>query len=158
MEHIASIAGAISGITALIGVIYMLAYWRGKVDAQLNSQSKTFQDYPLGEMWTMVKTLWEIYVVEALHHRPDLAQRGSGFKLKKEGEDLISDHMRTLLEDIPRNPFNSEYIATGYMVVKHIGLDIINEMAEQKKLSVQEAIAILSCYLEAHCNNAHPTA
>ncbi len=158
MEHIATITGAISGGLSLIGVIYMLAYWRGKVDTQLNSLSKSFHDYPPGEMWTMTKTLWEIYVVEALHHRPDLAEHGSGFKLKKEGEDLISDRMKTLLDNIPGNPFNSEYIATGYLVVKHIGLDGINEMAEQKKLSVQEAIAVLSCYLEAHCNKAHPTA
>ena len=82
------------------------------------------------------------------HHQPDLAERGSSFKLKKEGEDLIPEYMKPLLERIPHNPLKSEAIATGYLVVKYIGLDLISKMAEDKQLNVQEAIAILSCYLE----------
>ncbi|MBA7613101.1 hypothetical protein ES703_20344 [subsurface metagenome] len=106
----------------------------------------------------MVKTMWEIYVVSALHHRPDLAQHGSAFKLKKEGEDLIPDDMKALLDRIPRphNPVNQEALASGYLVVKHIGLDLIGKMAEEKNITLQEAIAILSCYLDAH--ESHPTA
>jgi len=66
--------------------------------------------------------------------------------------------MKTLLSRIPRNPYNSELIATGYLVVKHIALDLIHDMATQKKLSVQETIAILSCYLEVSCNTDNPDA
>jgi len=145
---IASIVGAISGCISLLGLAYLFGVWRGKVDHAINDLSEVVKNYPPAEMWTMTKTLWDIYVIEALHHRPDLAEHGSSFKLKKEGEDLIPDHMKTLLKRIPHNPHNSEAIATGYLVVKHIGLELINEMAEQKKLSVQEAIAILSTYLD----------
>ena len=145
---IASIIGAISGGLSLVGVVYMLGIWRGKVDNQLNSLSKSFQDYPPAEMWTMTKTLWDVYVMDALRHRPDLAEHGSGFKLKKEGEDLIPDYMLPLLDRIPRNPGLKEDIATGYLVVKHIGLELVSKMAEEKKVSIQEAIALLSTYLE----------
>jgi len=147
---IASIVGAGTGSISLLGLVYLFGGGRGKVDSAINGLSEVVKNYPPAEMWTMTKTLWDIYVIEALHHRPDLAEHGSSFKLKKEGEDLIPDHMKTLLKRITRNPYNSEAIATGYLVVKHIGLELINEMAEQKKLSVQEAIAILSTYLDGH--------
>ena len=150
MHDIAGVIGAVSGCISLLGIVYLFGVWRGKVDGTLKALNKCMEQYPPAEAWVMTKTLWDIYVVEALHHRPDLAEHGSGFKLKKEGEDLIPDHIKTLLQHIPRNPYNSEAIATGYLVVKHIGLDLINDMAAQKELSVQEAIAILSCYLDAH--------
>lgn len=148
MELWANIIGPISGGLSLIGIIYLFGVWRGKVDSALKELKDCVNHYPPAEMWTMCKTLWDIYVVEALHHRPDLAEHGSGFRLKKEGEDLIPDYIKPLLERIPRNPHNSELVATGYLVVKHIGLELISKMAEEKELTVQEAIAILSTYLE----------
>lgn len=148
MELWVNIIGPISGGLSLIGIIYLFGVWRGKVDSALNEFKDCIKNYPPAEMWTMVKTLWDIYVVEALHHRPDLAEHGSGFRLKKEGEDLIPDYIKPLLKRIPRNPHNSELVATGYLVVKHIGLDLIGKMAEEKELTVQESIAILSTYLE----------
>jgi len=154
---IGGIIGTITGCISLVGLVYFLGVWRGKIDTSLHAVQDCIKDYPPAEMWTMVKTLWDIYVVSALHGRPDLADHGSGFKLKQEGEDLIPDSMKTLLSRIPHNTYNSEGIATGYLVVKHIGLDLINEMAEQKALSVQEAIAILSCWLDMHSNDNHPT-
>lgn len=148
MESITSIIGAISGCLSLLGIVYLFGVWRGKVDTQLKDFTKCIKDYPPAEMWTMVKTLWEIYVVAALHRRPDLAEHGSGYTLKKEGEDLIPDYILPLLKGIPRNPHNSEAVATGYLVVKHIGLELISKMAEEKDLTVQESIAILSTWLE----------
>jgi len=148
MEQIASVVGAVTGCISLLGIVYLFGVWRGKVDTALNSFKQCIKDYPPAEMWTMTKTLWDVYVMEALRHRPDLASHGSAYKLKKEGEDLIPDYMKPLLDQIPRNPFNTESVASGYLVVKHIGLDLIGKMAEEKELSVQEAIAILSTYLE----------
>jgi len=156
MTDIASIIGAITGGLSLIGVIYMLGVWRGKVDSKLNSLGKSLQDYPLAEMWTMTKTLWDVYVMDALRHRPDLAEHGSGFKLKESGKDLIPDYILPLLDQIPHNPGLREDIATGYLVVKHIGLEMVSQMAEEKKVSIQEAIALLSTYLENNTNNSRP--
>ena len=149
-DNIVSIVGAVSGCLSLFGLVYLFGIWRGKVDSALNELKNCIKNYPPAEMWTMTKTLWDIYVISALHHRPDLAERGSSFKLKKEGEDLIPEYMKPLLERIPHNTLKSEAIATGYLVVKCIGLELIGKMAEDKQLNVQETIAILSCYLETH--------
>ena len=150
LAGIAAIIGAVSGCTSLVGIVYFLGVWRGKIDTSVTELKEALKNYPPAEMWTMTKTLYDIYIVEALHHRPDLAVHGSSFKLKKEGEDMIPDGMRTLLDSIPLNPsYNSEAVATGYLVVKYFGLDIIGEMAKEQKISVQEAIALLSCYLDA---------
>jgi len=148
MEHIPGIVGAISGCLSLLAIVYLFGVWRGKVDSAVNGFREVVKDYPPAEMWTMVKTLWEIYVVDALHHRPDLAQHGSSFKLKKEGLDLIPDYMFPLLDCIPHNPGLQEDIATGYLVVKHIGLELVSQMAREKEVSIQEAIALLSTHLE----------
>jgi len=156
MENIASIVGAVSGCFSVLGVAYILGFWRGSVNSKLDTFSKCITDYPPAEMWTMVKTLWQVYVMDALRHRPDLAEHGSGYKLKKLGEDLIPDYMMPLLAHIPHNPGLQEDIATGYLVVKHIGLDRLHQMSEEKHLSVQESIAILSTYLENHTNSSHP--
>ncbi|MBA7686680.1 hypothetical protein ES703_95133 [subsurface metagenome] len=151
--EIASIVGAVSGCLSLLGIAYLFGVWRGKVDNTLNAFKQCLKDYPPAEMWTMTKTLWDVYVMDALRHRPDLAEHGS-FKLKKEGEELIPEHIKPLLDRIPRNPGLREDIATGYLVVKHIGLELVSKMAEEKKVSIQESIAILSCYID----NSSPTA
>lgn len=154
MENIAGIVGAVSGCLSLLGLVYLFGVWRGKVDSTLKAFKQGLKDYPPAEMWTMTKTLWDVYVMDALRHRPDLAERGSGFKLKQPGKDLIPDYMLPLLDRIPQNPGLREDIATGYLVVKHIGLELVSKMAEEKKVSIQEAIAILSCYID----NSSPTA
>ncbi|KKK61516.1 hypothetical protein LCGC14_3013560, partial [marine sediment metagenome] len=102
--EIASIVGAVSGSLSLLGIIYLFGVWRGKVDNQLNGLGKSFQDYPPAEMWTMTKTLWDVYVMDALRLRPDLAEHGSGFNLKESGKNLIPDYILPLLDQIPRNP------------------------------------------------------
>jgi len=154
MENIASIVGAVSGCLSLLGLVYLFGYRLGKIDSALNECKRTCQDYPPAEMWTMVKTLWDVYVMDALRLRPDLAAHGSRFKLKKEGEDLIPDYIKPLLDRIPHNPGLKEDIATGYSVVKHIGLELLSQMAEEKKVSIQEAIALLSTYLENTTDNS----
>jgi len=152
MEYIASIVGAVSGCISLLGIVYLFGIWRGKVDSALTEFRASFKDYPPAEMWTMVKTLWDIYVLAALHNRPDLAEHGSSYKLKKKGCDLVPDYMAALLNQIPHNPGRREDIATGYLVVKHIGLELISKMAEEEKLTVQESIAILSTWLDCQAD------
>lgn len=148
MEAFVSILGAITGCLSLASIIYFFGVWRGRVDTQLNDFAKVIKDYPPAEMWTMTKTLWEVYVMEALRHRPDLASPGSAYKLKKEGHDLIPDDIKADLDRLDLNPLNNEAIACGWLVVKFLGTERVSKMAEQKGLSLQESIAILSIYLD----------
>jgi len=147
MEHIASIIGSITGVLSLLGIVYMLGHWKGQVDTRLRELTDTMNQYPPAETTLMVKTLWDIYVVDALRARPELAESHSAFRLKKEGHDMIPDALKRELEHITPNP-TKEAVASGYMVVKHLGLERISKWAGEVELSVQEAIAILSIYLD----------
>lgn len=148
MEEITSIIGAVTGIVSLLTILYLAVRWKSNVDKDRDYFRKCIEQYPPAEMWTMAKTLWDIYVVDALRTRPDLAEHHSAYKLKPEGEDLIPDDIKQELTQIPHNPNFNDEIASGYLVVKFLGLERVSKMAEQKSLSVQEAIAILSTYLD----------
>lgn len=154
MENIAAIIGAISGVASLLTIVYLVGFWKGKIEAKLGNVCQSMQKYPLEETAIMTKTLWEIYVVDALRNRPDLAEHHSSYKLKQEGEDLIPDDIKQELDNLPTNPTNDESIATGYLVVKFLGQERISRMAEEKGLSMQEAIAVLSTYLDENSRHA----
>lgn len=49
----------------------------------------------------MTKTLWNIYVINALRDRPDLAEHGSAYRLKKETENLIPDNLKEAMAQVP---------------------------------------------------------
>lgn len=147
---LAAIIGAVSGVASILGLAYLLGIWKGGVDSKLKDITQLLSQYPPSETALMTKTLWDIYVVDALRNRPDLAEHQSAYKLRKEGEDLIPDHLKAELCQISKNPSigeKGEAIASGWLVVKCLGMEAISRMAEEKGLSVQESIAILSTYL-----------
>jgi len=151
MEHIAALVGSVTGVLSLLGIVYMLGRWKGQVDTRLRDITNSMAQYPPAETALMVKTLWDIYVVDALRGRPDLAEHRSAFKLSKEAHDMIPDALKPLLDQISQinsNPGIRADVASGYLVVKYLGMGPISQMAEDCKLSVQEAIAILSTYLD----------
>jgi len=149
---LAATIGAITGIISLLGVVYLLGVWKGGVDSKLKDIAQRLSQHPPEETGRMINTLWNIYVVDALRNRTDIAEHQSAYRLKKEGEDLIPEHLKAELCRISKdlaiveNDNKSEAIASGWLVVKHLGLETITRMAEGKGLSVQESIAILSTY------------
>jgi len=153
MENIAAIIGAVTGIVSLLTIVYLVGFWKGKIEAQLGNVCQSMQKYPLEETAVMTKTLWDIYVVDALRNRPDLAEHHSSYRLKPEGQCLIPDDIKQELDHLPTNPTNKEAIASGYLVVKFLGVERVSRMAEEKGLSMQEAIAVLSTYLDE--KNSH---
>ncbi len=162
-ELAAAIIGSITGVISLGTLIYVLGFklgwlkaWRESVDAWMKTHDDNQQKYPPGETALMCKTMWEIYVVGALRDRPDLATHTSPFKLKPYAIDLIPDKIKESLNRIKILPEDREAVATGWLVVKHLGQPAIELLAEEKKLSVPETIAILSTYLDNHSNNCHP--
>jgi len=149
---LAAIIGAVSGIISIIGVVYLLGVWKGGVDSKLKEIAQLLSRYPPEETALMTKTLWNIYVVDALRNRGDIAEHQSAYKLNKEGEALIPEYLKAELCRISKdlvmveNDNKAEGIASGWLVVKSLGLETITRMADEKGLSVQESIAILSCY------------
>ena len=148
---LAAIIGAVTGVISMFTLVYLLGVWKGGVDSKLKDIVQRLSQYPPEETGRMINTLWEVYVLDPLRNRPDLAEHSSAYKLNKVGEDLIPDHLKAELCQISKdlateNCNKSEAIASGWLVVKSLGIEVISRMAEEKGLSVQESIAILSCY------------
>jgi hypothetical protein len=148
MTEVAAIIGAISGGLSFLGIVYLAGYWKGKVDTHLKDLKKCNEQYPPSEMSRMLNTMWEVYVIDALGKRPDLATHSSAYKLRKEGEDIIPDDIKQELDRLRNNEATKEDISSGWLVVKRLGTERISKMAEARNLSVQEAVAILSLYLD----------
>ncbi|MBA7669982.1 hypothetical protein ES703_78123 [subsurface metagenome] len=135
-------------------IVYLVGFWKGKIEAQLGNIVQSMQKYPPEETGRMINTLWEIYVLEPLRNRPDLAEHHSSYKLKPEGHCLIPDDIKQELDNLPTNPINKEAIASGYLVIKFLGVERVSRMAEEKGLSLQEAVAVLSTYLDEKNHHA----
>lgn len=153
MQEIAAIIGAAAGVISLVTVIYFVVYWKAGVDTDRKAWRETCQHYPPAELWTMCKTMWDIYVVNVLQDRPDLAERHSPWKLKPKAEGLIPGNIKDQLEKIPKNSVCREDVSNGWLVVKYIGLNHLTDLAKEKGISIQETVAILSTYLEERNNN-----
>ena len=153
MELVLSVIGAITGILSLAGIILIAGVWKGSVDADRQAWKNNFQSYPPGELWMMCKTMWDIYVVNILQDRPDLAERHSPWKLKPKARELIPDEFRQLLDTNPECNACKEDVANGWLVVKYIGLNHLTDFSKKKGISLQETIAVLSTYLEERQNH-----
>lgn len=160
LEMVAAIIGSITGILSLAGIVYLVGYWKGGIDtwkkahdAWQKTHEEEHRKYPPGEIALMVKTMWDIYVVGPLHDRPDLATHLSPFKLTETGTSLIPDDIKAQLCEVKKNPMDPEAVASGWLVVRNLGLDRIETLAKEKQLSVPETIAILSTYLENHTDH-----
>lgn len=156
MELFISILGAVSGVISLAGVIWLVAYWKGGMDTWRRNVSHDIEQYPLGELWRMTNTMWDIYVVGQLSNRPDLADRHSPFRLKPKALELIPDNIKSILNDIPLNQSYREDVSNGWLVVKNIGQNSLEELAKDSGISVQEEIAVLSVYLQERNNRHNP--
>ncbi len=148
ISEVAAIIGAAAGLLSLAGVVYIAGYWKGTVDASLRELSACNTQYPPADTARMVKTMWDIYVVEALQKRPDLADHSSPWHLTKNAEILIPAGLKQSLEriEVPLN--RVEDLATGWLVVQALGIDTITAFAQDANLSLQEAVAILSTHLD----------
>lgn len=153
MQEIASIIGAVAGLFSLVTILYFLIYWKAGVDTDRKAWRETCEHYPPAELWTMTKTMWEIYVVNVLQQRPDLAEHRSPWKLKDKGREMIPEVVRKQLDQVPNNHFCREDVANGWLVVKYIGLERLSALAKEKGLSLQETIAVLSTYLDERQDN-----
>ena len=148
MNEILNLIGAITGVISLLGIIYIAGYWKGVVDAFMR-QTKECQDkYPAAELSLMVKSLWDVYGLEAMSKRPDLAEHSSPWRLTPKGKDLIPDNLKKLLDGIVGIQLDHSGAAANWLVVKTLGLDRISDFARDTGLSLHESIGVLGIHLE----------
>ena len=152
-QDVSSLIGAITGGLSILGLVWFAAFWKGRVDSALEAINKTLTECPPHEVALMAKTLWDIYVIDALRARPDLAEQHSPWRLKQ--PEIIPAHLKTALDEIPLKTVCQEDVANGYLVVKTLGLGPIARMALQEHMTVQEAIAVLSTYLDMRARSNH---
>ena len=151
---ILAILGFITGAVALFIYVYNIGSWKRGIEDSVKQLGKDVKEvkeelskHNLSSFCMMVQTLWDVYVIDPLHKRPDIATSHSLPKLTKKGLDYISEDVKAQLDKLEISVKDRVNISSGYLVVQIIGLDRITKLANEKNLSVQEMIAVLSTYL-----------
>ncbi len=126
------------------------------MDTWRKAHEEEHKKYSLSQTALMTQKLWELYVDEPLRHRPDLATHQSPYYLTSWAQELIPEAIKKALCELAEQPYDYEAWASGFLVLEHLGIDVIEQLSKEKQLSVQETIAILGTYLENHTNNCGP--
>ena len=152
-----AIAGAATGVASLGGVVYGFGWWRRGIDDSTKQFRKDIADVKkqldsanVPEMRTMVQTLWEVYVLDPLKRRPDIAQSHSPLSLTEKALNMIPGQVRDSLDRACLGDGHGE-LPSGYRAVRILGLDTITQMSLDSGLTVQETIAVLGLYIQTMC-------
>ena len=89
---IGTLTGGFSVISGIIGLGYVLGFWKGRVDTTLKEFRDKFDAcncQQTAEQTVMVNTLWQVYVIDALRRLPDLAEQHSPWHLKAPAQSMI---------------------------------------------------------------------
>jgi len=148
MDTVFSVIGAITGLVSLIGLVYQLGYRNANVDGKIEKMEKTLEKWNLGEIGTQVKTLWDIYVLDALRNRPDLASHSSSLTINPKGEDMLPDDVKKALREF--QPCDQDMDSASWLVVKCLGVERIENLSKNIDLSYQETVALLAVYYQKY--------
>jgi len=170
---IVSIVSLIAAVVALLGVIYAVGVWRGRVDNQLRGytearildrmvkleaafssharlpdQIETVLDR-LTRVETKLEVVWMVFS-EHLLSRPELASRSSGFKLSDQANQALAEVQLAL--DTCHNPHtlqNDSPLAEKVLLdlPAGIGMETLREIAAKHHLSIAELLAIVSAHV-----------
>lgn len=159
-EEVGTLVAIFMAFLTVIGWIVIGVTWKSGLDAWRTTMTewkqsleKEREKYPPAATALQLNTLWKLYVVGPLENRPDLATHRSPYRLTPQAEDLIPADLKGQLDELCAVHQEREAIATGWLVYQNVGEDRIQKFASQSKLSVQEALAVLSTYLECQCNH-----
>lgn len=146
MNGALQIVSLIAGLISLAGVIYAFAFWRGRVDNQLSDLSKANIIGRLAKIEGKQELMWNVFTEQVLTHRPNLATRGSAFKLTDDAMKAIEEVKQILPESNPGiEPVTSEHILIE--LPKQIGLDKLKDIANSHDMTLGELLAIMSVEL-----------
>jgi len=143
---IISVASFIVAFISFMGVVYGFAIWRGGVDKQLSLYSEGHLLDRTTSIETKIDVLWQIFTEQTLSNRPDLATRGSSFKLTDDAKMAV-EAVKAIIPDI--NPGFGDGVAETVLVeLPHrIGMDKVKGIAETHGMTLGELLAIISVEL-----------
>jgi len=149
MNDIFGIVGSVAGLISLAGVVYAFAFWRGKVDTQLSDLSKENIGKRLVAIETKQEVMWTVFIEQVLTNRPNLAMRGSAFKLTEDAKKAVEEVQQLLPPHNPGPGTNTKMTSEQVLIdlPKEIGLDNLVAIAGRHKMTLGELLAIISIEL-----------
>lgn len=96
-----------------------------------------------------VNTLWSVFENTALGGNQGLAKRGSNWVITEEGERLLPDDIKKLLDGkclLEGTVRSLEPGELGPLVVQTIGIERLTEVAEKHNMTVAKVVALLASY------------
>jgi hypothetical protein len=156
---------SVFGMAISVGTfVYMAGFWKRGVEDNIGQIQKDVTEIRgdlkarnLASFCMMVQTLWDVYVLDPLHKRTDIAQFQSPPKLTQKGLDYIPADIKEQLDQLAISVKNSlkgkstaQYLGladSANLMIQVVGLDKITKVSQEKELSIQEMIAVLSTYL-----------
>ena len=141
MSDILTVVSVVVGIISIGGVLYTIAYWKGKADTTL----KNVCDLPerTKALELKVDVLWSLFVDQVLGGKPALAQRGSGYKLSEKGVACVKE-FDEVIEVIKRENGNMTPSDVMTVVLQRIGLQRVMEVAHKHECTTAEILSLLT--------------
>ena len=144
MSEIFQITSFVTSIIAILGVLTAGFYWKGVIDTQIK-RVLTLPEV-VSDLKMKMDVIWKLFVEQLLDGKPNLAQRGSGFKLTEEGEKAMED-IAHVIEEIRKERPNLEASDVLVIVSQKIGMAELNKIAHKNGHSTREYLAMLTIKL-----------
>lgn len=146
MNNVLQIITFIAAVISLAGVLYAFAFWRGKVDRQLSDLSQANLIERLVKIEAKQEVQWTVFTELVLSNRPNLAMRGSKFKLTNDAMKAVEE-VKQILPDC--NPGGGQVTSEQILIdlPRRIGLDNLKAIADRHNMTLGELLAIISIEL-----------
>jgi len=153
-NEVLAIPSFIIALVALLSVVYAVAYWRAKVDKQLQDYYKANILDRLVKSETMLEMLWKLFSEQVLSNRPNLASRGSKFQLEEDGRKAVED-VKALIDQFtnPGMEIKAEMVLLD--LPRQIGIEKLRRVAVKHSMTLGELLAIVSIELGIDIGEEH---
>jgi len=126
---------------SLAGMVYQFAFKNGTTDTILKGIKRDMDKYPLAELANQVKTMWDVYVLDALHAHIDLASHKSPLSLTEKGLEMIPASVK---EQLKGDKGDTDKHSATWLVIKCLGMQNIDKLSVEMNLPVSIELALLT--------------
>jgi hypothetical protein len=141
MSDATSVVTLVMAGLSLAGMIYQFAFKNGATDSILKGIKKDMDKYPLAELANQVKTMWDVYVLDALHAHIDLASHKSPLSLTEKGLEMIPASVK---EQLKGDKGDTDKHSATWLVIKCLGMQNIDKLSVEMNLPVSIELALLT--------------